>query len=202
MSTRRYESGKLVSESHAAVSRPAWAKKDDTAKPVVEKPAASEITSHSHAPNVAPGRLTTALPDSTIEDVAQAVASGHTADSAGELTTPATETITSKGSHRPPPAPREPATDSTPSAPLSPPPVDTAFDRPILDTSDMRKFLLQQMVRAARGEITSETVKNIVTLSQQVYNATSLEIKAAAILKDNERSIRALTLVSQQPRAD
>ena len=76
-------------------------------------------------------------------------------------------------------------------------PVSVADER-IEDTSDMRKFLLKQMVRAARGEITTETVKNIVTLSQQVYNATSLELKAATILKDSERSIRALELVSPQ----
>jgi hypothetical protein len=71
-----------------------------------------------------------------------------------------------------------------------------AEDDRIEDTVDMRKFLLKQMVRAAKGEITTETVKNIVTLSQQVYNATSLELKAAMILKDSERSIRALELVS------
>ena len=83
----------------------------------------------------------------------------------------------------------------------SAPPVKASastVDERIEDTSDMRKFLLRQMVRAARGEITTEAVKNIVTLSQQVYNATSLELKAAAILKDSERSIRALELVSPQ----
>ena len=81
--------------------------------------------------------------------------------------------------------------------PPSKPPVSVADER-IEDTSDMRKFLLKQMVRAARGEITTETVKNVVALSQQVYNATSLELKAATILKDKERSIRALELVSPQ----
>lgn len=71
-------------------------------------------------------------------------------------------------------------------------------DEEITDTSNMRKFLLKQMVRAAKGEITTETVKNIVTLSQQVYNATSLELKAAVILKAGDKSIRALELVSPQ----
>jgi hypothetical protein len=84
-------------------------------------------------------------------------------------------------------------------APAAPPPeTPPSADEEITDTSNMRKFLLRQMVRAANGEITTETVKNIVTLSQQVYNATSLELKAAAILKNTERSIRALELVSPQ----
>lgn len=88
------------------------------------------------------------------------------------------------------------ATEITPAAP--PPEAHPNTNEEITDTSNMRKFLLRQMVRAAKGEITTETVKNIVTLSQQVYNATSLELKAAAILKDSERSIRALELVSPQ----
>jgi len=92
-----------------------------------------------------------------------------------------------------PEAPVETMLPAPPSAAV--PPSD---DERIEDTSDMRRFLLRQMVRAAKGEITTETVKNIVTLSQQVYNATSLELKAAAILKNSERSIRALELVSPQ----
>lgn len=76
------------------------------------------------------------------------------------------------------------------------PPADA--DEEITDTSNMRKFLLRQMVRASKGEITTETVKNIVALSQQVYNATSLELKAAAIVKSGEKSIRTIELVSPQ----
>jgi hypothetical protein len=86
-------------------------------------------------------------------------------------------------------------------APAAPPPeAPPSADEEITDTSNMRKFLLRQMVRAAKGEITTETVKNIVTLSQQVYNATSLELKAAMILKNTDKSIRALELVSPQDR--
>jgi len=88
-----------------------------------------------------------------------------------------------------------------PAPPPSKAPVSVADER-IEDTSDMRRFLLRQMVRAARGEITTETVKNVVALSQQVYNATTLELKAAAILKDQDRSIRALELVSPQDDGD
>ncbi|MFM0058537.1 hypothetical protein PQR64_23225 [Paraburkholderia phytofirmans] len=88
------------------------------------------------------------------------------------------------------------ATEKAPPAP--PPEIPLSSDEEITDTSDMRKFLLKQMVRAAKGEITTETVKNIVTLSQQVYNATSLELKAAMILKNTDKSIRALELVSPQ----
>ncbi|MFM0405279.1 hypothetical protein [Paraburkholderia dipogonis] len=106
---------------------------------------------------------------------------------------------------RPPPvAASEPApVETLPSASAetdlpAPPPAAPVADEEITDTSNMRKFLLKQMVRAAKGEITTETVKNIVTLSQQVYNATSLERKAAMILKNSERSIRALELVSPQ----
>ncbi|MFM0163877.1 hypothetical protein PQR39_26120 [Paraburkholderia sediminicola] len=90
-----------------------------------------------------------------------------------------------------PEAPAEPALPA-------PPAVAPSADEEITDTSNMRKFLLKQMVRAAKGEITTETVKSIVALSQQVYNATSLELKAAVILKAGDKSIRALELVSPQ----
>jgi hypothetical protein len=75
-------------------------------------------------------------------------------------------------------------------------PLTPAVDVPILNTSDMRKFLLQQMVRAAKGEIGTETVKNVVSLAQQVYNATNLELKAAVILKRAEQAIQTLDLVA------
>lgn len=105
---------------------------------------------------------------------------------------------------RPPPAvTSDQLTDIATSAPAraepTKAPVLDAEER-IEDTSDMRKFLLKQMVRAAKGEITTETVKNVVAISQQVYNATALELKAAMILKNGDRSIRALELVS--PQAD
>jgi hypothetical protein len=97
--------------------------------------------------------------------------------------------------------PETPMQKLPPAPPPSKAPVSVADER-IEDTSDMRRFLLRQMVRAARGEITTETVKNVVALSQQVYNATTLELKAAAILKDQDRSIRALELVSPQDDGD
>ncbi|MFM0432342.1 hypothetical protein PQQ75_25250 [Paraburkholderia aspalathi] len=109
---------------------------------------------------------------------------------------PATRAAPAKIVRRPPPAvvPEAPAETALSARP----PVAPDTGEEITDTSNMRKFLLKQMVRAAKGEITTETVKNIVTLSQQVYNATSLELKAAVILKAGDKSIRALELVSPQ----
>lgn len=174
MTARRYESGRLVDDRRAVTPTLGWGKRDN--EPLAAMP------------------------------VAQADAPG--AETPEE---PETHRAPAKVVRRPPPAvvadpapaeasqeaPEETALSAPP--PAAPPP-DT--DERIEDTSDMRKFLLKQMVRAAKGEITTETVKNIVTLSQQVYNATSLELKAAAILKDTERSIRALELVSPQDRVE
>lgn len=68
----------------------------------------------------------------------------------------------------------------------------------ITDTAGMRKFLIKQMARAARGEIDAATVKSVCSLAQQVYNATKLELDAARILKDSDRSIRALELTGDE----
>lgn len=119
---------------------------------------------------------------------------------------PETRPAPTKVARRPPPVvvPEPTPVETLPAAareiapPAPPPQTPPSADEEITDTSNMRKFLLRQMVRAANGEITTETVKNIVTLSQQVYNATSLELKAAAILKNSDKSIRALELVSPQ----
>lgn len=166
---RRYESGRLVSDKRAAPPTLGWGKKDD------ELPAATAALQ----------------PDTSTDDTTEE---------------PDMRAAPAKVVRRPPPAiipdtKLEEAVCTVPrdSPPSVPPPCSTAdADERIEDTSDMRKFLLRQMVRAAKGEITSETVKNIVTLSQQVYNATSLELKAAAILKSTDKSIRALELVSPQ----
>ncbi|MDQ7981893.1 hypothetical protein QYH69_32235 [Paraburkholderia sp. SARCC-3016] len=194
MTTRRYESGRLVSEKPAPTTKPVWGKKDGESLGAMPVQAAEKPAIHE-----APAALTVRNPaDSALDAAAQALVDARADGLKGTIPTLVAQTP--KVARRPPPAQQAQATVPSPSTPASPPPVVTAVDEPILDTSDMRKFLLQQMVRASKGEITSETVKNITTLSQQVYNATSLELKAAAILKNPDRSIGSLKLVS--PRDD
>ncbi|MGX6999894.1 hypothetical protein [Caballeronia sp. KNU42] len=65
----------------------------------------------------------------------------------------------------------------------------------ITDTHGLRKFLLKQMVAAARGEIDTERTKNVVAIVQQIYQATKLELEAAKILQDGTKSIRAIDLI-------
>lgn len=62
--------------------------------------------------------------------------------------------------------------------PVSPPTEDE-----ITDTASMRKFLLKQMVKAAKGQIDTAKVKNVCSLAQQVFQATKLEIEAAKTMK-------------------
>lgn len=168
MTSRRYEGGRPVDDKRATTPALGWGKKDDESLAAMKAPPAG----------------------------------ASTGDDPPE---PEARVALAKVARRPPPLvvpeaiPDAALPDaSAAKAPAAPPPTAPEIDERIEDTSDMRKFLLKQMVRAARGEISTETVKNIVTLSQQVYNATSLELKAAAILKDSERSIRALELVSPQ----
>jgi hypothetical protein len=72
----------------------------------------------------------------------------------------------------------------------------THGDAQIKNTNDMRKFLLTQLVRAAKGEIGKDVVDNVCKISQQVYQATKLELEAEKLLKDNKSAtIRALDLV-------
>lgn len=66
----------------------------------------------------------------------------------------------------------------------------------IKNTNDMRKFLLTQLVAAAEGKIGKDVVDNICKISQQVYQATKLELEAEKLLKDDKSAtIRALDLV-------
>jgi hypothetical protein len=89
-----------------------------------------------------------------------------------------------------------PAPAPTP-VPVAPPvPAPAPAMRPIVDTAGMRGFLIQQMQLAATGAIDTERVKNVCALAQQVYHATKLELDAARILKDTDRSIRAIDLTS------
>ncbi|CAN7641789.1 hypothetical protein [Paraburkholderia terricola] len=165
---RRYESGRLVDDKRAATPALGWGRQDGESRAAKTQADASEAETFDE---------------------------------------PEARKAPEKVVRRPPPVvvPEPAPVVALPEAPVetmlpAPPPaaVPPPDDERIEDTSDMRRFLLRQMVRAAKGEITTETVKNIVTLSQQVYNATSLELKAAAILKNSERSIRALELVSPQ----
>ncbi len=174
MTGRRYESGVLVDDKRAKTPALGWGKNDAKEK----SDDGGDVAAH--------------LPAEPERDREIPVAP---------------EKPAAKVMRRPPPVIAAPApvvttppvipTALPPAAPPLQPPGDQGI---IIDTSDMRQFLLKQMVRAANGEITSETVKNIVTLSQQVYNATKLELDAARILKDKERSIRALELVAPQNR--
>jgi hypothetical protein len=168
MNARRYEMGRLVDDKRAATPTPGWGKKDDEHLDAIPVPQAD-------------------------------------APAAETPEEPATRAVPAKVVRRPPPVvvPEAAQAEALPEAPAKtalpvPPPAAPDTGEEITDTSNMRKFLLKQMVRAAKGEITTETVKNIVALSQQVYNATSLELKAAAIVKSGEKSIRALELVSPQ----
>jgi hypothetical protein len=96
----------------------------------------------------------------------------------------------------PAPAP-QPAPVPTPVPVPAPPPAPAAAMRPITDTAGMRGFLIQQMQLAATGAIDTERVKNVCALAQQVYHATKLELDAARILKDTDRSIRAIDLTNE-----
>lgn len=91
----------------------------------------------------------------------------------------------------------EPYDDDAPPAvvKIAAPPRITARDDEITDTHGLRKFLLKQMVAAAKGEIDSERTKNVVALVQQIYQATKLELEAARILQDGTKSIRAIDLI-------
>jgi hypothetical protein len=165
---RRYESGRLVDDKRAETPALGWGKKDD------------DLLSAMPGPRSGMPAAETPLQPDAPKEHAKIVRRAPPAVMAEPSPVAAL-----------PGAPAE-------NLPTAPPPAAPDADEEITDTSNMRKFLLRQMVRAAKGEITTETVKNIVTLSQQIYNATSLELKAAAILKNSERSIRALELVSPQ----
>ncbi|MFM0226136.1 hypothetical protein [Paraburkholderia dipogonis] len=174
MTARRYEGGRLVDEKRVVTPTLGWGKKDDESLAAMPVPQAD--AAGAEASEEPSARL---APAKVVRRPPPVVVAEHAPVAALPV------------------APKEPTHPAPP--PAAKPPVD---DEQIEDTSDMRKFLLKQMVRAANGAISTETVKNIVTLSQQVYNATSLELKAAAILKNTDKSIRALELVSPQDRVE
>lgn len=64
----------------------------------------------------------------------------------------------------------------------------------ITDTAGLRGFLITQMQLAAQGKIDTETVKNVCALTQQIYQATKLELEAARLLADGTKSIRTIEL--------
>lgn len=51
------------------------------------------------------------------------------------------------------------------------------------DTSELRGFLLDNMVKVARGELGAEPMRAITNGAQQVYNTLNIEAKFA-IVKD------------------
>lgn len=170
MKARRYEMGRLVANT-ASTPKPGWGKQDAESIPAVP---ASKPPAYAATPD-------------TPEEASLRVAPAKVVRRPPPVVVPESAPVEAL-----PVAPTEIA------PPAPPPPASQNADEEITDTSNMRKFLLKQMVRAAKGEITTETVKNIVAISQQVYNATSLELKAAMILKAGDKSIRALELVSAQ----
>jgi hypothetical protein len=169
--SRRYESGRLVGEKPALATKPVWGKEDDASLAAMPVPDSAPLT----APD---------LSESEVDAVMAALQDARTDSPPPVIAAEAA------------PVQALPETRKE-IAPAAPPPVPDAVEQ-ITDTSDMRRFLLNQMVRAAKGEIDTKRVKNVVTLAQQVYQATSLELKAAAILKAGDKSIRALTLVGPQ----
>jgi hypothetical protein len=51
--------------------------------------------------------------------------------------------------------------------------------KPIENTRDLRKFLVEQMEGVATGRVNTERAKAICNISQQVYNSLNLEVKMA-----------------------
>lgn len=49
----------------------------------------------------------------------------------------------------------------------------------ITSTSDMRKYLLEQMQGVVDGKVSLETAKGVSNLAQQVYNTINIEVKVA-----------------------
>lgn len=197
MTTRRYEMGRPVFDQRAKTPALVHGKKDretPAPKPQARAPAAETPDEPQSPP--APAKVVRRPPPSIPPYAPGTIEAGLASVDVTKALKNAARTPEAATDAEPPAVDLEAASASEKSVAVIKPPADA--DEEITDTSNMRKFLLRQMVRASKGEITTETVKNIVTLSQQVYNATSLELKAAAILKNSERSIRALELVSPQ----
>lgn len=51
--------------------------------------------------------------------------------------------------------------------------------KPIENTRDLRRFLVEQMEGVATGRVNTERAKSISNLSQQIYNSLNLEVKMA-----------------------
>lgn len=65
----------------------------------------------------------------------------------------------------------------------------TNVSKPIQNTRDLRKFLVEQMEGVANGRVNTEKAKGICNISQQIYNSLNLEVKMAIArskLKDGE----------------
>lgn len=46
-------------------------------------------------------------------------------------------------------------------------------------TADLRKFLLESMVKTANGDISAPTAKAVCNYAQQIYNTLNIEMKFA-----------------------
>lgn len=49
----------------------------------------------------------------------------------------------------------------------------------ITDTKKLRAFLVEQMNKAAKGEVESQQAKAVANFAQQIYNTMNIEIKVA-----------------------
>lgn len=65
----------------------------------------------------------------------------------------------------------------------------------IVDTASLRAFLIRTMKRADDGRVSPTIVESVCKLADRVMQATQLELEAARILKDGDRSIRAIDLL-------
>jgi hypothetical protein len=69
---------------------------------------------------------------------------------------------------------------------------------PITDTASLRKFLIDQMVSAAKGEIEVGAAKSVCNLAQQIYNTVKLEV-AFAQVKVKGVAVEPVSFGSQPP---
>lgn len=57
--------------------------------------------------------------------------------------------------------------------------VQAKVSKPITNTRDLRRFLVEQMEGVANGRVDTERAKGICNISQQIYNSLNLEVKMA-----------------------
>ncbi len=58
----------------------------------------------------------------------------------------------------------------------------------IADTSDLRNFLLSQMMGVSDGDVTHDQARSICNIAQQVHNTLATEIKMVRAAKETGTS--------------